>query len=156
LTPMLCSRFLRVSHGKRPNFVARGIEAFFNWLHGVYAVTLGWVLRFRPAMLVVFFAVLGGTVYLFEKAPKGFIPETDIGQMYGTTAGAQGVTYYKMGEMQQKVNEILRKEPNVESFMSSIGGSTPFNPAANQGRMWIQLIPRAKRTLSATQIIAQL
>jgi HAE1 family hydrophobic/amphiphilic exporter-1 len=58
--------------------------------------------------------------------------------------------------LQKAVNEILRKEPLVESFMSSIGGSSPFNPAVNQGRMWIQLIPRTKRTLNATQIITQL
>jgi HAE1 family hydrophobic/amphiphilic exporter-1 len=156
LTPMLCSRFLRVRHDRRPNFLARGIEAFFEWLHRIYAVTLGWVLRFRPAMLALFFAALGGTAYLFQIAPKGFIPESDIDQMYGTTEGAQGTSYYKMGELQQRVNEILREDPNVESFMSSIGGSSPFNPAVNQGRMWIQLIPRTKRKLSATQIIAAL
>jgi HAE1 family hydrophobic/amphiphilic exporter-1 len=153
---MLCSRFLRSRHGKRPNIIARGIEAFFDWLHRIYAVTLGWVLRFRPAMLVVFFAVLGGTVYLFEIAPKGFIPESDIDQIYGTSEGAQGTSYYKMSEMQNKINEIMRKDPNIESFMSSIGGGSSYNPAANQGRMWIQLIPRTKRTLSAGQIIAQL
>ena len=156
LTPMLCSRFLRVHREKRPNFIARGIEVFFNWLHRIYAVSLGWVLRYRPAMLALFFAVLGGTVYLFEIVPKGFIPETDIDQMYGTTEAAQGTSYYKMAELQQKVDEILRGDPNVESFMSSIGGSSSFNPAANQGRMWIQLISRTKRKLNATQIIAAL
>jgi HAE1 family hydrophobic/amphiphilic exporter-1 len=156
LTPMLCSRFLRVNREKRPNFIARGIEAFFDWLHRIYAITLRWVLRFRPAMLLLFFGVLGGTAYLFQIAPKGFIPETDIDQIYGTTEGAQGTSYYKMGELQQQVNEILRKDPNIESFMSSIGGSSSFNPAVNQGRMWIQLVPRTKRTLSASQIIAQL
>ena len=156
LTPMLCSRFLRVNREKQPNIIARGIEAFFNWLHRIYAVTLGWVLRFRPAMLVLFIGVLAGTVYLFEIAPKGFIPESDIDQMYGTTEAAQGTSYYKMGEMQQKINEILRQDPNIESFMASIGGSSSYNPAANQGRMWIQLIPRTKRELSAAQLIAQL
>ncbi len=156
LTPMLCSRFLRVHRAKRPNFVARGIEAFFNWLHQIYGVSLRWVLRFRPAMLLLFFAALGGTFYLFEIVPKGFIPETDIDQMYGTTEGQQGISYYRMGELQEQVDEILRGDPNVESFMSSIGGSSPFNPAVNQGRMWIQLVPRTKRALSATQLIAQL
>ena len=156
LTPMLCSRFLRVHRDKRPNFVARGIAGFFDGLHRFYAVTLGWVLRFRPAMLVVFFVVLGGTVYLFEIAPKGFIPETDIDQIYGTTEAAQGTSYYRMGELAQKVNEILRKDPNIDSFMSSIGGTSAFNPATNQGRLWIQLTPRAKRKLTATQIIAEL
>ena len=124
--------------------------------HRIYAVTLSWVLRFRPAMLMVFLAVLGGTVYLFEIAPKGFIPDTDIDQMYGTTEGQQGISYYRMGELQEQVNEILRKDPNVESFMSSIGGSSPFNPSVNQGRMYIQLVPRTKRKLSATQLIAQM
>jgi HAE1 family hydrophobic/amphiphilic exporter-1 len=156
LTPMLCSRFLRVHKAERPNFASRAIEGLFTWLHWIYGITLRWVLRYRPAMLLVFIAVLGGTVYLFEIAPKGFIPETDIDQMYGTTEGAQGVSYYKMAEMQEKVNEILRQDPNVESFMSSIGGASSFNPAANQGRMYMQLIPRSKRKLSASQIIAEL
>src|SRR5437016_12806601 len=60
LTPMLCSRFLRVVHTKRglAGLLDRAFDALFNG----YRVSLGAVLRHRLAMIVVFVAVLAGTV----------------------------------------------------------------------------------------------
>ena len=52
LTPMLCSRFLR--HVARPNWLQRSTERFFDGMLHVYDRSLGWVLRHRPVMLVVF------------------------------------------------------------------------------------------------------
>src|SRR5437016_7893475 len=60
LTPMLCSRFLRVVHTKRglAGFLDRAFEKLFNG----YRRSLSVVLRHRFAMIIVFVAVLAGTV----------------------------------------------------------------------------------------------
>src|SRR5262249_40754581 len=62
LTPMLCSRFLRVKHGSH-GFLYRATEAVFDWMLRVYDRTLQIVLRFRPVTMLVFIAVLVGTGY---------------------------------------------------------------------------------------------
>src|SRR4029078_5995319 len=63
LTPMLCSRFLRVAHAKTG--VAGAIDRAFEGLLGLYGWSLGLVLRYRFAMLFVFAAVLGATVHVY-------------------------------------------------------------------------------------------
>ncbi len=153
LTPMLCSRFLRPLGEGRRGLVYRATESFFDGLRHVYATSLGWVLRHRPVMVSVFFAVLIATAYLYVIVPKGFIPDTDNDQMSVTTEAAQGTSYYKMVEYQQKVSDIIRQDPNVESMMVSAGGG--FG-SSNTGRMNVMLKPRRQRRLTVNQIVEQL
>src|SRR5205823_5883955 len=40
LTPMLCSRFLRVSHNEKHGFLYRAIENTFNFTRDLYGTTL--------------------------------------------------------------------------------------------------------------------
>src|SRR5713226_1664085 len=63
LTPMLCSRFLRVVHSK-VGFAGLMDRAFERLFDG-YKWSLGVVLRHRVAMMVVFVAVLAATVHMY-------------------------------------------------------------------------------------------
>src|SRR5471030_3508871 len=72
LTPMLCSRFLRVVHAKKG--LAGVMDRAFDALLGGYERSLAVVLRHRPAMLVLFVAVAVATVGMFRIIPTGFIP----------------------------------------------------------------------------------
>src|SRR5476651_2572354 len=94
LTPMLCSRFLRVVHSKQgfAGLMDRGFDA----LKSGYEWSLGVVLRHRLAMLVLFVVVLFGTVRMFGIVPKGFIPETDNDNINIQLRAAQGTSFYKM------------------------------------------------------------
>ena len=152
LTPMLCSRFLnaRALHGKGP--FARWMERVFHRLFGIYEWSLGIVLRHRLAMLVVFAAVLVATVRVFAIIPKGFIPDQDNDTMNINLRAAQGTSYYEMVTHAQKVADIVRKNPYVDTFFVSTGG----NQSMNTARLNVQLVPRRKRPLSAAQVAQQL
>src|SRR5438477_1930572 len=80
LTPMLCSRFLRVVHSKR-GFAGLMDRAFDALLAG-YERSLRLVLRYRLAMLAVFVAVLGATVRMGYIIPTGFIPDQDNDSLF--------------------------------------------------------------------------
>ncbi len=154
LTPMLCSRFLRPLGEGRGGSFYRVTERFFDGLRNIYSTSLDWVLRHRPVMVGVFFAVLVATGYLYVVVPKGFIPDTDNDQLSIMTEAAQGTSYYQMVEYQQRVSDIVRKDPNVDTVMSSCGGSGWGS--ANTGRMFVQLKPRRQRQLTVNQIVEQL
>src|SRR5207253_4895591 len=77
LTPMLCSRFLRVAKLHATTGLSGLMERLFNALFRAYGWSLGLVLRHRATMLVVFAAVLVATVEMFAIVPKGFVPEQD-------------------------------------------------------------------------------
>jgi HAE1 family hydrophobic/amphiphilic exporter-1 len=106
-------------------------------------------------MLGVFFAVLGATAYLYELVPKGFIPETDSDQIQGSTEMQVGTSFEAMKVLQQKIIAIVRQDPDVEGFMTSVGGSFGGG-GGNTGRFYIQLKPRRERTATAQQIVARL
>ena len=114
-----------------------------------YEVSLGWTMRRRRATMIFSGVVLAGTIVLFIKVPKGFIPSEDTGMIQGTTEAAEGTSYEAMVTHQQQVTAILRKDPNVAEFMSSVGGG-------NQGRLSIRLTPRSARRLDADQVIREL
>jgi hydrophobic/amphiphilic exporter-1 (mainly G- bacteria), HAE1 family len=154
LTPMLCSRFLRPPGERRQDLFHRSTDKFFDGMKHVYGTSLGWVLRHRPVMIGVFFAVLMATAYLYVIVPKGFIPDTDNDQLSVMTEAAQGTSFYQMAQYQQKVTDIIRNDPNVESIMSSCGGSG-FG-SSSTGRMQVLLKPRRQRSLTVNQIAEQL
>ena len=74
LTPMLCSRFLLIKRDAEKTWLARALDWPFATMLRVYSVSLRGVLRWRPAMFIVFVAVLGATAYSFQKVSKGFLP----------------------------------------------------------------------------------
>ncbi|MBI3210687.1 MAG: efflux RND transporter permease subunit [Candidatus Solibacter usitatus] len=154
LTPMLCSRLLKVHQPHKMPWFFRITETFYSWTLKLYEISLRWVLLHRPVMLVVFFATIGLTAYLFEIVPKGFIPDQDSDSMYVNSEAAQGISYYQMAEYQQKIAEIVSSDPNVESDMASAGGM--HNTSSNSARHYITLLPRSERDKSVQQIIETL
>ncbi len=156
LTPMLCSRLLKpLPVGHRPNPLSRLIEWFLNGFTRWYEVSLGWVLNRRPVMLLVFVGVIGSTVYLYDLVPKGFIPESDTDSLMGGTEMQVGTSYEAMRLQQQRVISVVRTDPDIEGFMTSVGGNM-MGGTSNTGRFFIQLKPRRNRDASAQEIVARL
>jgi HAE1 family hydrophobic/amphiphilic exporter-1 len=156
LTPMLCSRFLRPSkeggHGK----VWMLSERFFDGMLRIYDRTLQATMRHRFAMLLLSFAVMGGTVYLFRTIPKGFLPDEDQGFIFVFTEGPQGISYDSMVQHQKALADVVMAQPWVDSFNSTVGGgSSSISQASNQGRIFIHLIPREQRK-PAVELVQEL
>src|SRR5215471_14731654 len=157
LTPMLCSRFLRAPEHSKRSWFYRVTERFFEAMLRVYDRTLQVVLRYRPATMATFVLVLAATGYLFIKIPKGFIPDQDTDQLLVITEAAQGTSFYEMSRYQRIVADIVKRNPNVEALMSTVGGteaSTLGGP--NYGEMIVRLKPRAQRKQLVNQIIDDL
>jgi len=149
LTPMLCSRFLRVVHTKTG--LAGCLDRAFDKLFDGYKWSLGVVLRHRVAMIVVFVAVLFATVRMYGIVPKGFIPDQDNDQMNINIRAAQGTSYYEMANAGQRVAEVVRKNPYIDSFMVRVGGNGGYG-SSNQAQLQVNLVPRSTRPQSAQQI----
>ena len=155
LTPMLCSRFLRPVKTERRGRLFEFSERFFNGMFNLYKWSLDRVLEHRLATMVISGAILAATVYLFIAMPKGFLPSEDRGTLFSFTEAEQGISFDAMVRHQKALAEIMRKNPNVVSFMSSVGAGGP-NLANNTGRMFAQLKPKDERTQSVDEIIEEL
>jgi len=148
LTPMMCSRLLseksadhrKDRHGRMFNL----IEHAFESTKGAYARTLRVAIGHPRAVMAAFAAILVATAVLFTTSPKGFLPNDDSGQLIGFTEAAQDISFDAMADLQRRVADIVRKDPNVDSVMSSIGAGNG-SPALNLGRLTIILKPREQR-----------
>jgi len=155
LTPMLSSRFLRppreVEHHALYNF----FERFFAGMLRAYEGGLKFVLRHRPATMVVTVLISILTVVLFRLIPKGFIPNQDTSQVFGFTEAAEGISFDAMVQHQKAVAATVKADPNVEAFMSSAGGRGGIG-GTNSGVIFIRLKPRNQRKLSADEVVNEL
>ena len=152
-TPMLCSRFLKTHDPKEKHgAVYRATERCFDALLGFYSWTLRGVLRYRAVMAIAFFLIIGLTVYLFKIVPKGFIPDGDMDTFGVTIQAAEGTSFYKMVEYQRQVANIVRRNPNLDYLMASVGGG--FGGASgNSANVNVLLTPSDERKDSVAQII---
>jgi HAE1 family hydrophobic/amphiphilic exporter-1 len=153
LTPMLCSRFLKPhsdeSHGRFYNATERAYQRTV----GGYTRSLAWAMERRGLVMIFSAAILVGTGILAVVVPKGFLPSEDAGRISATTETAEGTSYDNMLRHQQELAAIVAQDPNVETFMSSVGGG---RGTVNQGRFFIHLKPRSERKLSADEVIQEL
>jgi hydrophobe/amphiphile efflux-1 (HAE1) family protein len=154
LTPMMCARFIHrdtKGHGR----IYNAIEAGFDAMHNFYRRTLDTVLRHQLLTLLVFFATMAVSVYLFVIIPKGFFPPQDTGLMTGFAEAGQDISPQEMARLMVKLGEVVGRDRDVASIASAMG-STGGAQTANTGRFFIALKPRDERDSTATDIINRL
>ena len=146
LTPMLCSRFLRHQHSHAEAgwnaLFERGFATLLRW----YEASLHGVLRWRRTVFGLSLVLLVATLWLFVRAPKGFIPNDDLGSIFGVVEADQSVSFDAMRQYQTKVLDIVRTDPAVRVVSGSvIGSNAAAGSTMNQGRLFIFLKPRHER-----------
>jgi hydrophobic/amphiphilic exporter-1 (mainly G- bacteria), HAE1 family len=154
LTPMLCSRFLRVAHLHAKKGFAAFMERQFQRLFRLYEWSLGLVLRHRIVMLALFVVVLVSTITMYRVVPKGFIPDQDNDTLNINMRAAQGTSFYEMEKYAKRVADLINRNPNVDTFFVSTGGGG--GGSMNTARFNIQLLPRKQRKDTAAEVAQQL
>ena len=96
------------------------------------------MLAYKAITLVITFATIVGTVWLYIVIPKGFFPPEDTGYMLAITEAQSDISFDAMVERQRKVAEIIRADKAVLYVNSTVGVGGP-NSTANQGRMLVAL-----------------
>jgi hydrophobic/amphiphilic exporter-1 (mainly G- bacteria), HAE1 family len=154
LTPMMCSRFLRPhgahqEHGRFYRWSERGFDAMLNAYERGLDVAISW----RRTTLVIFFATLALSVYLFMIIPKGFFPQQDIGMITATSEASEDISFADMVRQQEALGAIAQADPAVATVAMAIGGN---GRAGNNGSVYITLKPLSERDANAMQVIARL
>jgi HAE1 family hydrophobic/amphiphilic exporter-1 len=155
LSPMLCSRFLKSQGETQPGRLYVASEQFFKAMLAAYEKSLRRILKHGPLMMILSAILLLATAYLFVIMPKEFIPSEDTNQIFGFTEASQDTSFDAMVRHEQAVDRVIGQEPEVAAFMSSAGAGGP-SASGNMGRVFLRLKPRAKRRLSADELIQKL
>ncbi|MGO9211732.1 MAG: efflux RND transporter permease subunit [Terriglobales bacterium] len=155
LTPMMCARLLHHTPAEKQGRFYRASERAFDKVIAFYGRTLQTVLRFQTTTLLIAAATFVLTIFLYIVVPKGFFPIQDTGVIQGISEAAQTVSFPEMSASQQKLADVILKDPAVESLSSFIG-IDGTNTTLNSGRILINLKPLNERKISASDVIRRL
>ena len=149
IVPMLASRFLKVPKGMSE--AARKESTQMSALRKMTRFTL------RHRFLVLVFAVLvfvAGIWGVFNQGME-FMPESDEGVFIVTVEKEQGVLLNETFETVQGIEEIIKENENVDSYLSTIGGNPMmgFGTEANVGQIMVTLVPFDDRDASTFDVI---
>ncbi|AYQ29268.1 MULTISPECIES: efflux RND transporter permease subunit [unclassified Polaromonas] len=154
-TPMMCAWLLKPdAHQKKTgrfSGVARWFESAFNRVHRSYETSLDWALHSKLLVMLILAAVVGLNVYLYVKAPKGFFPQQDTGQINGGLRADRSISFQALQAKLKQLVDIIRADPAVDTVVGFTGGSR-----AGGGFMFINLKPVGQRDVSGQAVITRL
>jgi HAE1 family hydrophobic/amphiphilic exporter-1 len=155
LTPMLCSRYLTVSHHDE-NKVYRFIGKLLSSMDNVYKKLLFTSLKHRGAVLLitVFFVIFSG-YFSFKYVEKDFVPESDESSFSITVKTPLGSSLEYTDSRLKMVEAIVAShKAEVDSFFSTIGAGS--RGQVNQGNVNVRMKPKEKRNKSQQALIKEL
>ncbi len=172
LSPALSAMFLRGEEARpqqldflhiRPlsrAFAAfiHGADSFVTWLGKTYAKIIHVALQLRYVLLVLFFAGLGATVWIYNKVPTGFIPQEDQGFLIGIVQAPPGSSLAYTTALADRAQAVIYSNKDIAGAFSIMGFSFTGN-ASNAGLMFISTKPakdRRGKGHSAADIVADL
>ncbi|CAN1491091.1 AcrB Cation/multidrug efflux pump [Methylophilaceae bacterium] len=154
LTPMLCSRYLKVGVNETPVYLAIG--RLLTELENAYRAILNSALKHRGRVLLftLIFVVLSGYLSL-KYVEKDFVPEADEGGfsiMVKTPLGSS--LAYTDSRMKLVEATIARHPEEVASYFASIGSGS--RGQVNQGNVNVRLKAKELRKKSQQTLIKEL
>ncbi|MBI6900123.1 multidrug efflux RND transporter permease subunit [Pseudomonas putida] len=152
LTPMLCSRWLKVHGPQQQTRLQRWSDRIHQRMVAGYDKSLGWALRHKRLTLLSLLATIGLNIALYVVVPKTLMPQQDTGQLQGFIRGDDGLSFTVMQPKMETYRRALLKDPAVESVAGFIGG----NSGTNNAFVLVRLKPIAERKENAQKVIDRL
>ncbi len=158
LSPALCKLLLKPhhAHAKPKFFLTRFVNWLadlfnrgFDWLSHTYSRTIYGLTTYTIgliAMLLVYAAVIAGTLHLAKTTPTGFIPEQDQGYLIGVVQLPAGASLDRTTEVVNRAAAEARKIEGVTNtvIIAGFDGAT-FTNTTNSGVMFITLAGAKER-----------
>jgi HAE1 family hydrophobic/amphiphilic exporter-1 len=147
LTPMLCSRFLKVKTSEKTK-LQKLTDHINEYLAKRYILMLEWALAHRKFMVITSVIIMLSSAPLFMFIGKDFLPQDDTGQYQITIKAPEGTSLEVMKQLFAQVEAETKTIPYVVNTLSSIGTGTGTNfgsSATNEGYIIVELVDLSKR-----------
>lgn len=158
LTPMLCSRFLRLRRDARGQpehgWIYRRTEPAFEWLNARFSRALDSALRRRVLVLGATALFTLGGFWTFTQLQRELTPEEDRGLFRLVMNFPLGSSPVYASAYAGEVEKVLAATPEVESWFRSTGGG--FGGGASRGFAFVTLKPWEARDRSTQEVIREL
>lgn len=149
LTPMLCSRYLKVKekHGK----LYRWIESFLKGIDSIYRIILGLALRHRIITITAAIAIFIISLKMAGFLGTEFFPPQDMGRFVVRVETKIGTSIDESDRALMKVEKIVANLPEVESVFSALG--LGVREEINKAMLYVNLKDKDERKKSQQYIM---
>ncbi|OYY48345.1 MAG: acriflavin resistance protein [Methylophilaceae bacterium 17-44-8] len=154
LTPMLCSRYLSVTH--KENALYRFFGRMLASMDNAYRKILHYTLLHRGLIMIftIIFVVVSG-FYSLKYVKKDFVPETDEGSFGITVKAPLGSSIDYTDSRMKLVEAVLaRHSDQIDSYFSTIGAGS--RGQVNQGNINVRLKPKELRSKSQQELTKEI
>ena len=150
LTPMLCSRYLRVEkqHGRLYHL----LDGILGGLDRLYVRLLDRALRHRWWVVIVTTLIVATSAFFFLNVGKTFLPDEDESRFRVSLRTPLGSSIDYTDAKLHEVEAILNGHPEIRTEFSLIGLGTAGQ--VNQALVIVRMVPREERAKSQHEVIA--
>jgi len=152
-TPALSALLLKGQ--EQNNWFFQIVNRGINVIRSSYQKTLSLFVHLKYAVLSIFIALLCLTAWVYLHTPSAFLPEEDQGYFINVIQGPDGSSVNYTRNVIEKVENTVKTIKEEVAGTFALGGfSTVSGNSANNGIMFVPLIPWGERTKPDQQATA--
>jgi multidrug efflux pump len=152
LSPMMCSKLLKIDRGRFTSFLDR----MFEGLKRRYQRRLHNSLNYRPATIFLLVCVLIATGLAYQTTRRELAPEEDQGALFALVNSPQYANLDYLERYMEEVGKALRSAPESQNYFGIMGfqgihsafGGVLFKPWAERTRSQSALMQELQPKLS--------
>ncbi len=152
LTPMLCSRFIKVPK-RTPGQHSSKDTGIFIWLDRHYTRMLTWSMNHRKLVVAMSVLTVMSIVPLFMLVGKNFLPADDQSQYNVLIRTPEGTSLAATTQVAERVAQQIRSLPGVESTLTTDGNSA--DASVNNAAIYVKLADIKERAVSQQDLMGR-
>jgi hydrophobic/amphiphilic exporter-1 (mainly G- bacteria), HAE1 family len=153
LTPMLCSRFLKIG----PNHSSSKGGFVWRFVENTYLRMLGWSLRHRVVIIVATVGVLFSTPLLMKIVGTEFVPRDDQSEFEVAITLPEGYSLDRASEVFQEIEGRLQRLRGVTHSYSVIGDTSgrvnKGQGDVTKGTIYVRLVDLKERPFTQFDVM---
>ena len=153
LTPMLCSRFIKVPNVTQRQGHSSKESKLFAYINGHYLWMLKWSLAHRKAVLVICACTVLSLIPLMMAVGKDFTPTDDQSQFNVLLRAQEGTSLASTTQEAEAVAQAIRKLPGVADTLMTAGGGQ--DASVNSATIFVRLVDVSSRKDSQSDLMQQ-
>ncbi|MEX6505760.1 efflux RND transporter permease subunit [Jiella sp. M17.18] len=156
LSPALAALLLK-GHGAKKDRLTRTMDFLFGWFFRsfnrafglgsrTYGKGVGRLFSHKTIVVGVWLLLVGGTVFMFNQVPGGFVPAQDKGYLVGFAQLPDGASLDRTTRVVEQMDKIALKQAGAENTVSFPGLSiNGFTNSSNAGVVFVTEKPFEER-----------
>jgi HAE1 family hydrophobic/amphiphilic exporter-1 len=154
--PMLSAYLITSAHekeykgiGRILHLPAQWFEIFYKGIERFYERTMRFTLRHKITVLLSALAIFAGSLALTKGIPKSFMGTNEFGEFMVNLQAAPGTSLVQMTKYADQVDQLLRREKDIELVLSTVGNTSGESSIA---QLFIRMVPAQERKRSTSDM----